>query len=144
MSVVRLPSWSEVLAGPWALRLRAGAAGAWLMRSAADDAHVDCRFLAGTAARTAVAARLELESAFELEAPLARWDELADLAPPVALLVLDADRLLEEEPTQLAPLVAALRDAAERNRLRVVFQARELPPDAEAVLSEFGVAEITT
>jgi hypothetical protein len=26
--------------------------------------------------------------------------------------------------------------------LRVVFQARELTPDAEAVLAEFGVAEI--
>jgi hypothetical protein len=142
MSVVRLPSWSEVFAGPWALRLRAGSAGAWLMRSAADEAQVDCRFLAGTAARTAAAARLELESAFQLEAPLGRWEDLADLAPPVALLVLDADRLLDDEPTELAPLVAALREAAERNRLRVVFQARDLTPDAEAVLTEFGVAEI--
>jgi hypothetical protein len=60
----------------------------------------------------------------------------------VALLVLDADRLLADEPAQLAPLVAGLRSAAERMLLRVIFQARELTPDAEAVLAEFGVAEI--
>jgi hypothetical protein len=56
--------------------------------------------------------------------------------------VLDTDKLLANEPAQLVPLVAALRNTAERVHLRVVFQARELPPDAEAVLSEFGVAEI--
>ena len=38
--------------------------------------------------------------------------------------------------------VAALRDASERLALHVIFQARDLPPNAEAVLSEFGVAEI--
>jgi len=43
---------------------------------------------------------------------------------------------------QLAGLVGALRAAAERVSLHVIFQARELTPDAEAVLSEFGVAEI--
>jgi len=58
------------------------------------------------------------------------------------LLVLDADRLLADEPAQLAPLVAGLRSAADQMVLRVIFQARELTPDAEAVLEEFGVAEI--
>ena len=56
--------------------------------------------------------------------------------------MLDADRLLADEPAQLAPLVAGLRSAAEHMLLRVIFQARELTPDAEAVLEEFGVAEI--
>jgi hypothetical protein len=35
-----------------------------------------------------------------------------------------------------------LRDTSERLPLHVIFQARELTPDAEAVLTEFGVAEI--
>jgi hypothetical protein len=39
-------------------------------------------------------------------------------------------------------MVAALRAAADRVSLHVIFQARELTPDAEAVLTEFGVAEI--
>jgi len=47
-----------------------------------------------------------------------------------------------DEPAQLAPLVGALRAAADCVRLHVIFQARELTPDAEAVLAEFGVAEI--
>jgi hypothetical protein len=145
MTVIRLPSWREVLDGPWALRLRSGSTGPWLMRGEANDDELDVRFVAGTAARTALDALSELGTAFELEVPLGDFADLPDAVAgerPVALLVLDADRLLADEPAQLAPLVAGLRSAAERMLLRVIFQARELSPDAEAVLAEFGVAEI--
>jgi hypothetical protein len=145
MTIVRLPSWREVLEGPWALRLRSGATGPWLMRGEARDDMLDVRFVAGVAARTAADALSELGTAFELDVPLGGFDDLPDALSaerPLALLVLDADRLLADEPQQLAALVGALRSAADRIVLRVVFQARDLPPDAEAVLSEFGVAEI--
>jgi hypothetical protein len=116
------------------------------MRGEADDAEHDVRFLAASAARTTVDALAELGTAFELEVPLGGFDDVPDALArerATALLVLDADRLLADEPPQLAPLVAALRSAADRMPLRVVFQARELTPEAEAVLSEFGVAEIS-
>jgi len=145
VTIIRLPSWREVLEGPWALRLRSGSTGPWLMRGEADDAEVDVRFLAASAARTAGDALAELGTAFELEVPLGGFDDVPDAVTrdrATALLVLDADRLLADEPTQLAPLVAALRSAADRMLLRVIFQARELPPEAEAVLAEFGVEEV--
>jgi hypothetical protein len=145
MTMIRLPSWREVLDGPWALRLRSGSTGPWLMRGEARDELVDVRFLAGVAARTAGDALSELGTAFELEIPLGGFDDLADAVTPgrpLALLVLDADRLLADEPAQLAAFVAGLRSAADRTVLRVVFQARELTAEAEAVLAEFGVAEI--
>jgi hypothetical protein len=143
MPVIRLPSWREVLEGPWALRLRSGSTGPWLMRGEANDDEIDVRFVAGSAARTAADALAEIGSALEVE--LHSFDSLVDTQTdrPLVLLVLDTDKLLVEDPSQLAPLVAALRNTAERVHLRVVFQARELPPDAEAVLSEFGVAEIS-
>jgi hypothetical protein len=142
MPVIRLPSWREVLEGPWALRLRSGSTGPWLMRGEADDDKIDVRFVAGSAARTAGDALAEIGAALEVE--LDSFDALVGTTTdrPLVLLVLDADKLLADEPAQLAPLVAALRNTAERVHLRVVFQARDLPPDAEAVLSEFGVAEI--
>jgi len=145
MTMIRLPSWREVLEGPWALRLRSGSTGPWLMRGEARDEMLDVRFVAGVAARTMQDALSELGTVFELEVPLGGVDDLPDAVVrehPLALLVLDADRLLADEPEQLAPLVAALRATADRVPLRVVFQARELTPDAEAVLAEFGVAEI--
>ena len=146
MTIVRLPSWREVLEGPWALRLRSGATGPWLMRGEARDDMLDVRFVAGVAARTAVGALSELGTAFELDVPLGGFDDLPDAVAaerPLALLVLDADRLLADDPAQLAPLLAGLRAAAERTVLRVIFQARELTRDAEALLAEFGVAEIS-
>lgn len=140
--VIRLPSWREVLDGPWALRLRSGATGAWLMRGEAED--LDCRFVAGSAARTQADALAEVASALELEGPPASWADVAPAVPdgPIALLILDAEKLLADEPSQLAGLVGALKTASERTQLRVVFQARELPLETEAVLAEFGVAEI--
>jgi hypothetical protein len=143
--VVRLPSWREVLEGPWAIRLRAGATGAWLMRGEADDVpELAVRFVAGSAAGNAGDALLELGAALEVEHGPTTWDELARAVPegPLALLVLDSDRLLADDPAQLAGLVGALKTASERTTLRVVFQARELPLETEAVLAEFGVAEI--
>ena len=145
MRPIRLPSWREVLEGPWALRLRSGATGAWLMRGEAEDVPgLDVRFVAGVAARTAADALRELGLALEIEPDPGTWDELAQKLPegPVALLILDSDRLLADEPAQLAGFVGALKAASERTTLRVVFQARDLPLEAEAVLAEFGVGEI--
>jgi len=146
MTVVRLPSWGEVLRGPWALRLRSGGTGAWLMRSEADAVpELECRWLDGRAARTTVGALEELGQAFQLEVPLGGFSDLPDAVAgddTIALLVLDAERLLSDEPEALAGLVGALREASDRLALHVIFQARDLTPDAEAVLTEFGVAEI--
>src|SRR5690348_11260150 len=146
MTVVRLPSWGEVLRGPWALRLRSGGTGAWLMRSEADAVpELEVRFLDSRAAPTTGGALQELSEAFQLEVPLGGFADLPDAVAGeanIALLVLDTDRLLSEEPEALTPMVAALRDASDRLTLHVIFQARELSPDAEAVLTEFGVAEI--
>ena len=141
--VVRLPSWKEVLDGRWALRLRAGATGAWLMRGEAYE--LDCRVVAGVAARTQADALHELGVALEAEHTPASWDDVARAVPdgPLALLIVDAEKLLVDEPSQLAGLVGALEAASERVQLRVIFQARELPLEAEAVLAEFGVAEVT-
>ena len=145
MGVIRLPSWREVLDGPWALRLRSGATGAWLMRGEAEEVpDLECVFAAGVAAATQPEAIDELRAAFHIEADVDTWEDLARAVPPgpIALLILDADRLLRDEPGQLASLVGALKAASDRTDLRVIFQARELPLEAEAVLAEFGVEEI--
>jgi hypothetical protein len=114
------------------------------MRGEANDDEIDVRLVSGGAARTAPDALAEIGAALEIE--LETFDELVDITSDRALvlLMLDTDKLLADEPAQLAPLVAALRNTAERVHLRVIFQARDLPADAEAVLSEFGVAEIPT
>jgi hypothetical protein len=116
------------------------------MRSEADSVpELECRFLDSRAARTTSGALEELEQAFQLEVPLGAFDDLPDAVAGegvIALLVLDTDRLLSDEPEALTPLVAALRAVSDRLTLRVIFQARELTPDAEGVLTEFGVAEI--
>jgi hypothetical protein len=143
--VIRLPSWREVLDGPWALRLRAGATGAWLMRGQAEEVpDLQCVFAAGVAAPTQPDALAELRAAFAIESDVDTWDDLARAVPPgpIALLVLDTDKLLADEPAQLAGLVGALKTASDRTSLHVIFQARELPLEAEAVLAEFGVAEV--
>jgi len=146
VNAIRLPSWGEVLRGPWAIRLRSGGTGVWLMRGEADSVpELECRFLDSRAARTTSGALEELGQAFQLEVPLGAFGDLPDAVAgdgTIALLVLDTDRLLSDEPEALASLVGALRDAAGRLELHVIFQARDLTPDAEAVLTEFGVAEI--
>ena len=143
--VIRLPSWREVLEGPWALRLRSGSTGAWLMRGEAEDVpDLHCVFAAGAAARSQPDALQELRAAFDIDSEVGTWDELSRAVPPgpIALLVLDTDRLLADEPDQLSGLVGALKTASDRTDLHVIFQARNLPLEAEAVLAEFGVAEI--
>lgn len=144
--IIRLPSWREVLEGPWALRLRSGATGAWLMRGEAEDVpQLQCVFAACSAARTQPEAIDELRAAFRIDADVDTWEDLSRAVPPgpIALLMLDADRLLADEPEQLSSLVGALKSASDRTDLRVIFQARDLRLEAEAVLAEFGVAEIT-
>src|SRR5581483_9301365 len=117
MTIVRLPSWPEVLRGPWALRLRSGGTGVWLMRGEADAVpELECRFLDSRAARTTSGALEELGEAFQLEVPLGAFADLPDAVAgdaTIALLVLDADRLLSDEPEALASLVGALRDASD-------------------------------
>ena len=143
---IRLPHWRDVMRGPWALRLRSGATGAWLMRGEADEAmpELRCVFAAGTAARSHADALSELRAAFAIEDEVDTWDDLARAVPagPTALLLLDADKLLADEPQQLSGLVGALKTASDRTDLHVIFQARELPLETEAILAEFGVAEI--
>ncbi len=117
------------------------------MRGEADSVpDLECRFLDSRAARTTTGALEELGQAFQLEVPLGALGDLPDAVTgdgtTIALLVLDTDRLLSDEPESLASLVGALRDASDRVALHVIFQARELTLDAEAVLTEFGVAEI--
>jgi hypothetical protein len=115
------------------------------MRGEAEDVpELECRFVAGVAARTTEGALSELGSALELEVKPDGWDDVARAVPTgtIALLILDADSLLADEPSQLAGLVGALKTASERTNLRVIFQARELPLEAEAVLAEFGVADV--
>ena len=156
MKAIRLPSWGEVMApdAPWALHLRSGTTGTWLMRGEAEDVPwLDCRFIAAVAAPTAEDARAEFAAALELgrEVP-ATWQELttalaATESRALALLVTDAERLVADEPWQLGPLLAGLRSAADELAargavLRIVFQAREFLPDAEPVFREFGVEEI--
>src|SRR3979490_809448 len=132
MTAIRLPSWGEVLRGPWALRLRSGGTGVWLMRGEAESVpELECRFLDGRAARTATGALQELGQAFELEVPLGGFGDLPDAVEGAG-----ASGLLMDETDALAPLLAALRAAADRVSLHVIFQARELTPDAEAVLTE--------
>src|SRR4030088_1847399 len=100
MTAIRLPSWSEVLRGPWALRLRSGGTGVWLMRGEAEAVpELECRFLDGRAARTATCALQELGQACELAVPLGGLGDLPDAVEgdgEIRLLVLDADRLLAD------------------------------------------------
>jgi hypothetical protein len=116
------------------------------MRGEAENVpDLRCRVVSGIAARTTADALSEVGDGLDVEGPLQGWDELPGAVSaehPIALLVVDVDRLLADEPDQLTALIAALRTTADRVQLRVIFQARELSPDAEAVLSEFGVAEI--
>ena len=74
-------------------------------------------------------------AAFAIEADVDTWDDLARAVPPgpIALLVLDTEKLLAGEPAQLAGLVGALKTASDRTASHVIFQARELPLEAEAV-----------
>ena len=157
--MIRLPSWSEVVhpRAPWAYVLRSGGAGLWLMRGEAEEvAGLDVRVVAGTACRAADQLFEEWTAALEFpELSERSWEgfaacvsDLEWLSPTCAVLVADAERLLELEPARLPTLLGALRrgaDAlAEKGRtLRLVFQSRfESWPERLAVFHEFDAADI--
>ena len=159
MSVIRLPPWSEVLRprAPWAYVLRSGGAGLWLMRGEAEHVTgLDVRIVAGTACRTTEELFDEWTAALECPDRCERsWDGFADcvsdlewLSPACAVLVSDAERLLELEPARLPTLLDTLRRAASafaaRGRtLRLVFQSRfDSRPERLAVFHEFDAADI--
>src|SRR3954466_15169473 len=101
MPVIRLPSWREVLEGPWALRLRSGSTGPWLMRGEANDDEIDVRLAAGSAARTAGDALAEAGGSLEVELDSFGVHVDTQTDRPRVLLVLDTHKLLVEEPAQL-------------------------------------------
>ena len=159
VSAVRLPSWDEVLApgAPWALLLRSGPAGVWLLRGTAEEDGVDARVVVGAASATSADAFGEWAAALELGERAPRgWSAFADAVGEGswvrggegAVLVCDAGRLLADEPARLPTLLAALREASARLlrngvALRLVFQSRcEHDPDRLAVFREFDVADI--
>ena len=160
MTVIRLPSWGELLAPetPWALLLRSGSAGLWLLRSTAEEVgDLDATVVAAMACTTSADVFTEWASALELEdEPPSTWDEFAaalvnepwcDRAA-CAILVSDAHRLLESEPGRLPTLLEALGSAASRleregRALRVIFQSRfDTVPERVDVFREFALGEI--
>ena len=158
MRVVRLPSWGEIVAhgSPWALVLHSGGAGVWLLRGAAEEEGVDARIVAGVACRKSRDALGEWSAALELGEEVASWPELSELVAAggwmqggaCGVLVGDAERLLEEDPSRLPMLLDSVRSAARRlaaqgRTLRVVFQSRfESFPERLAVFREFDVADV--
>ena len=159
MSVVRLPSWEEVLApdAPWALLLRSGPAGVWLLRGMAEEERVDARVVVGAACSTSADTFAEWAAALELgERAPGRWPAFAESIADggwvdggaCGVLVSDAERLLANEPAQLPTLLIALREASARLSrhgiaLRLVFQSRfDAFPERLALFREFDVADI--
>ena len=123
-----------------------GSTGPWLMRGEANDDELDVRFVAGRRRGQQPDALSELGTAFELEVPLGGFDDL----PNAVVRGAARSRCSCSTPIACSPTSRrnsrrssqACASAAEHMQLRVIFQARELTPDAEAVLAEFGVAEI--
>ena len=156
MSIVRLPSWRELFAegAPWARLLRSRPEGLWLLRGEAEAVDglvvgvVDGRRCTSSAALFREwAAALDLPESFGHDwhgfdagvRELGVWVEAAG----VAILVVEAERLLADEPHRLPGLLQSLEVAARGPLpLRVVFQ---VPRDADearvAVFREFGAVE---
>ena len=150
MKVVRIPAMSELLdrRSPWAIVLRSGGTGLWLLRGVATDREdVETRIAAGSACRTTADALDEWGRALECgPEPVGSWDELASClrarGGPMLILVGDADRLLEDEPARLPTLLQVLRAAADESTVRVVFQSRfDHREERLAIFHEFGVVE---
>ncbi len=156
MTVVRLPSWSELLEprAPWALLLRARPEGLWLLRGEAESVEgLVVRVIDGR--RCSTSKQLFREWAAALDFPDYfghNWDAfeecMRDLddwlgGSAVGILVSDADRVLDAERNRLATLLEILgQTSARRVPLRLVFQAsREADDDRLAVFREFGVVE---
>lgn len=157
MSVIRIPDWSEILArgAPWGLLLRSGTTGAWLLRQTAAEDDVDAALVAGRACATSADLFDEWRHALELEERCDEgWDTFlgcvgdAARAAPRAILVLDAEHVLEDEPARLPTLLQGLRVAEERaaegeGTLRIVFQSRfDHARDRLAVFHEHGAVDI--
>ncbi len=156
MTAIRLPDWDDILgsASPWAVMLRSGPTGLWLLRYTAEDVDgLEARIVDST--RCATSAELFDEWAAALEFPEhfdRSWDTfdecVADLAwlpgDACGVLVMHADSLLERDVGRLPSLLDSLRSAAlEGTRtLRVVFQAPPSDDARLAVFREFDVAEL--
>ena len=162
MTVIRLPSWSEILAPetPWGLILDSGGGGLWLLRGAAEEVpELDARIVAAAACRSSADLFSEWAAALEFPDYFAQnWDAFEECIGDLewierracAVLIADADRLLADEPERVTTLLAILRSAAEddlpeRGRtLRIVFQSRfDERPELPDVLSEFGAASLS-
>ena len=141
MTVIRIPDVDEILGGPWALLLRSGGTGLWLLRGlATEHEEVDTRIVYGPACATRRDAREEWARALECEQE-SLYDCLRADGPRL-VLVADAERLLDDEPERLPDFLDALRKAAAETQLRVVFQSRfEHADEKLAVFQEFGVEQ---
>ena len=156
MTVVRLPSWSELLepGAPWALLLRARPEGLWLLRGEAEPVEgLVVRVVDGRHCSTSAELFREWAAALDFPDDFGHnWDAfeecMRDLGDwlggsAVGILVSDADRILERERNQLATLLEILGHRSPRRvPLRLVFQAsRDADDDRLAVFREFGVVE---
>jgi hypothetical protein len=141
VTVIRIPDVPEILDGPWALLLRSGGTGLWLLRGlATEHEQVDTRIVYGPACVTRRDAREEWSRALECEEQ-SLYDCLRADGPRL-VLVSDAERLLDDEPERLPDFLDALRRAASDTQLHVVFQSRfEHADDRLAVFQEFGVVQ---
>ena len=154
MTVIRIPDWSEILHrdAPWGLVLRSGTTGAWLLRQTAEEAEgVDAAMIVGRACATSRDLFAEWRQALGLgDESETGWDGFLDSLRALrgddahAILVTDAERVLEAEPSRLPTLLAGLGAvASEGPTLRVVFQSRfEHDADRLAVFHEHGVVDI--
>lgn len=160
MTVIRLPSWDELLApsAPWAVVLEFGGGGLWLLRGSAEAVEgLETRIVAASACRTAPALFDEWATALDFPEHVGRnweaFDEtMSDLewlpGSAYAVLVADAQRLLADERGRLPTLLEILREAAARltregRTLRVVFQSRfDEFPERRSVFREFGAKDV--
>jgi hypothetical protein len=156
VTAIRLPAWSEILTadGPWALMLRSRATGLWLLRYTAEEVDgLEVRIVDGARCSSSEALLREWASALavpgeDLPTLAALGATLVEIArlPPAALAVLvtDAERLLEDEPAALPTLLDVLRGASGTagGALRVVFQVPAGDVDQVAVFHEFDVVEL--
>ncbi len=156
MKAIRLPDWDEMLASdsPWAVMLRSGPTGLWLLRYTAEDVDgLETRIVDAT--RCATSSELFDEWAAALEFPDyfgRNWDAFDECVTNLAwlpgnacgVLVMHAELLLERDTGRLPTLLEALRSAALESprTLRVVFQARPSDDARLAVFREFDVADL--
>ena len=156
MKAIRLPDWDELLGSgsPWAVMLRSGPTGLWLLRYTAEDVEaLAVRIVDATRCATSPELFDEWAAALEFPDHFGRnWDAFEECVADLewlprnacGVLVMHADSLLERETGRLPTLLAALRSAAlEAERtLRIVFQAAASDDDRLALFREFNVADL--